>query len=135
MDVYHKVLAKLYELSGGRESVDLDLSDITKQLGYFPSRENIANQLMQEGWVTETSRKYVVRITHWGIGEAKKSAANPESDAGSVAKNATRLAAAARELLVAAEIFSDKPEKDKLAIVEKHSSELAEIIKTLRSEL
>jgi len=135
MDVYHKVLAKLYELSGGRESVDLDLSDITKQLGYFPSREGIANQLMQEGWVTETSRKYVVRITHWGIGEAKKRAANPDNDPGTIAKHGTRLATAARELLVASELFADKPQKDNLSLVEKHSKELTDIIKTLRSEL
>ncbi len=135
MDVYHKVLAKLYELSGGKETVDLDLGDITKELGYFPSREGIANQLMQEGWVTETSRKYVFRITHWGIGEAKKRAANPDSDPSTVAKNGTRLAAAARELLVAADLFADKLKKDNLDLVEKHADELSSIIKTLRSEL
>ncbi len=135
MDVYQKVLAKLYELSGGKESIDLDLSDITKQLGYFPSREGIMNQLMQEGWVTETSRKYVVRITHWGIGEAKKRAANPDSDPSTIAKHGTQLASTARELLVAAELFADKHQKDNLDIVEKHSKELADIVKTLRSEL
>jgi hypothetical protein len=135
MDVYHKVLAKLYELSEGRETVDLDLSDITKQLGYFPSRDQIAAQMMQDGWVTETARKYVVRITHWGVAEAKKTAKNAGKDSDAAKKNATRLVSNIRELLVAAELFADKLTADELKLAEKHSAEVAALIKTIRSEL
>lgn len=135
MDVYHKVLAKLYELSEGRETVDLDLSDITKQLGYFPSRDQISAQMMQDGWVTETARKYVVRITHWGIAEAKKTAKNAGKDGDAAKKSAARLVSNIRELLVAAELFADKLTADELKLAEKHSAEVAALIKTIRSEL
>ncbi len=135
MDVYHKVLAKLYELSEGRETVDLDLSDITKQLGYFPSRDQIAAQMMQDGWVTETSRRYVVRITHWGVSEAKKNAKNGGKDADKTKKDANRLVSGVRELLVAAELFADKLTGDELKLAEKHSAEVASLIKNIRSEL
>lgn len=135
MDVYHKVLAKLYEVSEGRETVDLDLSDITKQLGYFPSRDQIAAQMMQDGWVTETARKYVVRITHWGVSEAKKTAKNSGKDNDAAKKSATRLVSNVRELLVAAELFADKLSGDELKLVEKHLAEVTALAKNIRSEL
>src|SRR5690606_25119276 len=101
----------------------------------FPSRDQIAAQMMQDGWVTETSRRNVVRITHWGISEAKKSAKNAGKDADATKKNAKRLVSSVRELLVAAELFADKLTSDELKLAETHSAEIAALIKTIRAEL
>lgn len=72
MNVFHKVLLKVHEISGGKENADVDLIDLLKKEGFYSNIDNIAKQLQDEGWVTETSRKYTVRITHWGNSEAKR---------------------------------------------------------------
>jgi len=71
MDAYHKMLVKIHEAAGGRETVDVDFVEIVKREGFFPSIDDISNYLRSESWVTE-SRPNVLRLTHWGIAEVKK---------------------------------------------------------------
>lgn len=115
MDPYHKMLQKLYEVTKGRENVDVDFVDLVKKAGYFPSIDSIVSQMKKEGWVTE-SRVNVLRITHWGVAEAKKSAAGPNS-AKQVEKEAKRLLAETREFAVLLEEFIAKQSDTRLDAV------------------
>ena len=62
MDAFHKILVRIYEITGGRDSVDVDMVELTKKEGYFPSIDSITEMLKSESWVTE-SRPNTVRIT------------------------------------------------------------------------
>jgi len=115
MDPYHKMLQKLYEVTKGRENVDVDFVDLVKKAGYFPSIDSIVSQMKKEGWVTE-SRANVLRITHWGVAEAKKSATGPHSGA-QVEKDAKRLLAETREFAVLLEEFIAEQSDTRLAAV------------------
>lgn len=71
MNVYQKVLVKLYEETGGRDSKTVYLKDIVKDLGFFPSYADIKSQMSHDGWLTDGARSGEVNITHWGVREAK----------------------------------------------------------------
>lgn len=72
MDIYQQVIVKLYELTGGRESLAVDLKDLVKKLGFYGHYSSIFERLSQEGWVAEDRKADFVKITHWGIAAAKK---------------------------------------------------------------
>lgn len=116
MDAFHKILVRIYEITGGRETVDVDLVDLTKKEGYFPSIDSIAEMLKSESWVTE-SRPNVVRITHWGVAEAKKAGSVRPDAARAVERDARRLHAGSRDLGVMIEEFIADPNKDRFAAV------------------
>jgi hypothetical protein len=135
MDVYHKVLTKIYEQSGGRDSTDVDLAEMLKKEGFFPSLDNISQFLIGESWVTETAKRYVVRITHWGVAEAKKTLAGAPDKAQLIEKDSKRLISDTREFLVMLEEFSGSPEGGKFEVINKRFNEigatLAKIAKNL----
>jgi hypothetical protein len=135
MDVYHKVLAKVYEITGGKETVDVDLTDLLKREGFFPSLESISAHLNGESWVTETSRKYTVRLTHWGAAEAKKVLAGlPDTDQ-ELAKDSARLLSQSREFVIMLEEFASDPSKGKFKEVEKRFSDIGAIVERLKGNL
>ena len=72
MDIYQQVIVKIYEMTGGRESLAVDLKDLVKKLGFIGHYSSIFERLSQEGWVAEDRKADFVRITHWGIAAAKK---------------------------------------------------------------
>lgn len=72
MDVYHKVLLKLHEETGGKDSQTVDFRELVRGLGFLGSYPDIFNQMSRSGWIAESRRADVVSITHWGIKEAKK---------------------------------------------------------------
>jgi phage anti-repressor protein len=72
MDIYQQVIVKLYEVTGGKESLAVDLKDLVKKLGFYGHYSSIFERLSQEGWVAEDRKADFVRITHWGIAAAKK---------------------------------------------------------------
>ena len=41
MDVYHKILVKLYEVTGGRDSKKVDFAELLKKEGFYPSYADI----------------------------------------------------------------------------------------------
>ncbi len=136
MDLYHKILIKLYEASGGKDSQKVDFSDLVKKEGFFASYKDIYKQMNQSGWITEAGRADVVNITHWGIMEAKKTlATGGEDSTKEFEKAATRLVGNARELLVMTEEFSSKKSADSLTQVENKFDEVKSDIGKLKKYL
>jgi len=76
MDVYQKVLLKLYQVTGGKDSYTVDLKDLVKGQGFLGNYNEIFQMLNGQGWIAETPKANYVRITHWGVKEAKKSGNN-----------------------------------------------------------
>ena len=74
MDVYHRVLVKLFEETGGSDSKAVDFADLVKRMKFHANYVNIFKELSVQGWIVETGKVDWVRLTHWGIEEAKKSA-------------------------------------------------------------
>jgi phage anti-repressor protein len=99
MDVYHKVLVKLFEETGGSDSKAVDFADLIKKLGFHANYNPIFKELSVQGWIVETSKVDWVKITHWGIMEAKKSLSGEGGDADELQKDSNRLLAEARELV------------------------------------
>lgn len=130
MDTYHKVLARIYEQTGGKELVDVDLADLLKREGYFPSLEEISNHLKSEGWVTET-RQNVVRITHWGAAEAKKTGVSGSDPALAIERDGRRLLTEIRELAELTELFLARPEEERIKAVRKKFAEIEKIVSNL----
>ncbi len=60
MDVYHKVLARIYEITDGVETAEVDLQDLLKREGFYPSLQSISEHLTNESWFKETQHKFVV---------------------------------------------------------------------------
>lgn len=135
MNVFHKVLVKIFEISGGKEKEDVDLIDLTKREGFFSNIDNISKQLQDEGWIAESSPQYTVRITHWGIAEAKRVLSDSPDKVNEVEKLSARFTGEARELLVMVEEFGAGPEKGRLDNIDKRLSSLIERSKAIRSHL
>lgn len=135
MNVFHKVLVKIYEITGGKDSVEVDLVDLLKKEGFFPSIDSISRQLLDESWVTEAGRKHVIKITHWGVSEAKRVMTNSPDKITEVEKNSTRLLNEARELVIMLEEFATKPEPRKLERIDKRIAEMGDRLKVIRQHL
>ena len=134
MDTYHKMLGKVYEACGGRETVDVDFVEIAKREGYFPSIDDIVSHLKAESWVTE-SRANIVRMTHWGIAEAKKSGGERPDAARAIERDTNRLVSAARDLSVLAEEFGTDAKSERFKAVESKFGEMLELVRSIRSVL
>jgi hypothetical protein len=128
MDVFHKILLKVYEITGGRENAQADLTDLLKREGFLASIDNINDHLCGEGWVTGTDRQYVVRMTHWGVAEAKRTLADAPDKNSVISKDAARLLSSTRELVIMLEEFSADPSQDKFKVLEKRFSDLGGIV-------
>jgi hypothetical protein len=135
MNVYHKVLTRIFEITGGKDSVDVDLIELLKKEGFYSNIDNIEKQLLDDGWVSETKRKHTIRITHWGGAEAKRVLNDSPDRVNEVEKNSNRMLAEGRELLIMLEEFVSGPEVKKLDNIEKRISELSERAKAVRSHL
>jgi hypothetical protein len=135
MDVYHKVLAKIYEITGGRDTVDVDLNDLLKREGFFANIQGIAEHLSSEGWVTETARRYTVRMTHWGVAEAKRTKADLPDRVQLLEKDSGRLLSSSREFVIMLEEFAAGPSKEKFETIDKRFADLGAIVERLKSNL
>lgn len=80
MDVYHKVLTKLFDVTGGKESQVVDFKDLVKKMEFHGNYGDIFEQLSREGWIAESKKANFVSITHWGVAEAKKCGPPDKSD-------------------------------------------------------
>ena len=131
MDVYHKILARVYKDSGGQESVRVDFGEILKQDGFLANIEQISSHMIKEGWITESDRKHHVQITHWGVAEAKKAARGVPDSSKSIEKDCSALISGAKELTVMCEEFAGAPSKKKLNEIEKRIGDFGKIIERL----
>lgn len=132
MDTYHKVLAIIFEETGGDELVDVDLAALLKKAGYLPSLDEICSHLKAESWVTE-SRPNIVRITHWGVAEAKKAGSARPDAARALERDSRRLLAETREFGVVIEEFLANPGSEKLNGLRKKFAEMESIVSRLTS--
>lgn len=132
MDTYHKVLAIILEETGGDDLVDVDLTLLLKKAGYLPSLDEICNHLKAESWVTE-SRPNVVRITHWGVAEAKKAGSVRPDAARVLERDSRRLLSETREFGVVIEEFLADPSSEKLSGLRKKFSEMESIVSRITS--
>ena len=135
MNVFHKVLVKIFELTGGKDNVEVDLVELLKKEGFFPSIDSISRQLLDESWITEGSRKNTCKITHWGVAEARRVLSNAPDKVNEVEKESTRLLTEVRGLIIMLEEFATKPDSKKFDGIEKRISELADRSKAIRQHL
>jgi hypothetical protein len=135
MDVFHKVLTRIYEQTGGRESQEVDLFELLKAEGFFPSRESIKDHLSTEGWITDSSRPNHIRITHWGMAEAKKAMADPEASGSGLDRHTTRLLAATRDFSIEVGEFVAKPNGTTIKPVEDRISEINNLLAKIKGQL
>lgn len=134
MDTFHKILVKVFEADGGKGTVDIDLVEIIKREGYFPSADQIVSHLKAESWVTD-SRDSLVRLTHWGIAEAKKVGSAKPDAARIVERESNRLLAETRSLSVVIEEFIADPTPAKLKSVDAKYGEMGEIVKRVKEAM
>ena len=135
MDVYHKVLTRLFKDSGGKETVKVDMGDILKQEGFFPSRDEISGRMVEEGWITESDAKYVVYLTHWGIAEAKRTLSDVPDNSRALEKDSKQLISTAREFVVMTEEFAGEPTKSRLSVIEKRCAELGDLVSRVKANM
>jgi hypothetical protein len=135
MDVYHRVLVKLYEITGGRESEAADLKELVKKEGYLGSYVQIKEHLSSQSWITETSRPESVKITHWGIKEAKNSQSGDGDGSQALKKEANRLIADTRELIIFLEELANDVSKENIQKAEKKLVEINTAIQKLKSSV
>jgi len=131
MDVYHKILTRIYEVTQGKDSVEVDLNELLKQEGFYSNIDNISQHLTTESWVTETPRPRVVKITHWGTAEAKRVLTNTPDVQRERSKDANRLLGEARELIIMLEEFAEAPSQPHFKTIETKFEELNEIMTRL----
>jgi hypothetical protein len=113
MDVYHKVLTRVFKDSGGKETVKVDMGEILKQEGFFASRDEIGARMIEEGWITEADAKYLVYLTHWGVAEAKKTLKNVPDNSRALERDSKQLISTAKEFVVMSEEFAaSRPNRD-----------------------
>ncbi|NNE66952.1 MAG: hypothetical protein HKN33_10350 [Pyrinomonadaceae bacterium] len=118
MNVYQKVLIRLYEETGGRDSKAVPLKDIVKELGFLPSYEEIFNRMSGDGWITETSHTDEVNITPWGVREARKVEKGGGDNTREVEKSSNKIKSEVKELLVMTEELAEKATDERLKAVE-----------------
>lgn len=135
MDAYHFVLTKLYEAAGGKDSKPVDFRDLLKQIGYYSSYADIFERLSREGWIAEDEKRpHHVRITHWGISEAKRSlSAKSEPDLGELKKSLNQAISTTKEFLILLESFDNS--KESLAQIENKLKEISDLITKIKSNI
>ncbi len=135
MDLYHKVLLKIYEATGGRDSLAVNLKEIVKDEGFFGSYQDIFQQLSRQGWIAETRRADEVKLTHWGIKEIKNTTeeGKPASDIERAKqKQAEKFLADAKNLSIIAEELKSNISENNIGKAGKKLKELNEILSSLK---
>jgi hypothetical protein len=135
MDVYHRVLARLYEVTDGKDSKTVDFKDLVKSLGFLGNYPDIFERLSGSGWIAEDKKADFVRITHWGVLEVKKSPVAVNPPGSNLKGDSNKAIAEARELGLLLEIFAGDASKDNLTAVERKIDNLKTVINQIKSNL
>jgi hypothetical protein len=135
MDVYHKVLSKLYQITDGKDSQAVDLKDLVKNLGFLGSYNDILQQLSGQGWIAETPKINYVRITHWGVNEIKSTANNQPDNTLVIRREVNRLVAETKQFSIMLEGFAMNTTKENFDQVEKKLNDLTAAIGKLKSSI
>ena len=135
MDVYHKVLLKLYQVTGGKDSLTVDLKDLVKNQGFLGNYNDIFQILSGQGWISETPKLHFVRITHWGVKEIKKTSGNEPDNAQILQKETARITSETKQFLILLDEFSSNASKENFAQIENKISEINAAIGKLKSSI
>ena len=135
LDLYHKVLSKLYEVTGGKESQIIDLKDLVKTQGFLGSYHDIFQFLSVQGWIMETAKADYVKITHWGVKEAKRSLISEPESGGNIQIEAAALVRKVKEFSITAGEFAEDISEEKFKQVEKNLDELKMIVVSIKSQI
>ncbi len=135
MDVYHRVLVKLFEVTGGKETETIDLKELVKKEGFLGSYPDIMQHLSRQSWITETPRPGIVTITHWGVKEAKKSHTSGDNTAKTISREINRLISETRELIKIFEDLANDPSMEDIVKAEKKMGEINTAIQKLKSSV
>lgn len=135
MDVYHKVLVKLFEATGGRDTQTVDLKELVKSEGFLGNYNDIFQLLSGKGWIAETMRADAVKITHWGVKEARKSQSGVPDNSFAVKRETNKMISSVKELLILIDEFASDTSKGNLAQVEKKLSEVDSVIDKLKQHI
>ena len=135
MDVYRKVLLKIYQVTGGKDSQLVDLKDLVKNLGFLGNYNDIFQKLSGQGWIAETPKLNYVKITHWGVKEANKASSYEPNTAQVVKKEATRLIGEAKLFLILLEEFSSDASERNFVQMQKKLDDINSAIKKLYANI
>lgn len=126
---------KLYDVTGGKESETVDLKELVKKEGYLGSYPQIKEHLSGQSWITETARVDAVKITHWGVKEAKNSQTGGSDNTQVVKKEITRTIADTRELVIFLEELAADVSAENISKAEKKLGEINSAIQKLKSSV
>lgn len=132
MDVYHKILFQLYQVTGGRDSQTVDFKDLVKGQGFLGNYGDIFQMLSGQGWIIETPKADFVKITHWGVKEARKSESGAPDASQIVKKEANRLIAETKQFLISLEDFAADSSSENFGRLEKKLNEINAAIGKLK---
>ncbi len=133
MDVYHKVLLNLYNVTGGKDSQTVDLKDLVKSHGFLGNYNDIFQMLSGQGWIAETPKANYVKITHWGVKEVKKSDNDEPFAAQTAKKEMVRVVSDTKLFLIMLEEFASDMSKENFGQIEKKLNEIIAAISKLKS--
>ncbi len=132
MDVYYKFIAKIYEETGGNEAQVIDLVDLVKREGFYGSYNDLFKELSSRGWIAETSKPDWIKITHWGVREAKR-AQSGEDFTQTLQREANLLLSEAQEFTVLIEEFIKDSSNDNFVSVEKKIADINKAFSNLKA--
>lgn len=135
MDVYHKVLLKLYDVTGGKDSVTTDLKDLVKNQGFLGNYDDIFQMLSGQGWIAETPKLNFVKITHWGVKEVQKAGGNQPDKSQILKKEAARIISETKQWLILMEEFSSDPSEGSFLQAERKFNEINAAIGKLKTNI
>jgi hypothetical protein len=138
MDVYQKVLLKLYDVTGGSDSQTADLKELVKGLGFLGNYPDIFKELSRHAWIAETRRPDVVLMTHWGIKEAKKvgGGGGEVSEAVKiVSKETERLKSDTKQFIIMLDEFAANKSKESFKSLENVFGQLADAIGKIKTNV
>ncbi len=138
MDVYQRVLVKLYEVTGGKDSQTVDLKELVKGLGFLGNYPDIFKQLSRQGWIAETRRSDVVSITHWGIKEAKKAGVSSGGESESlkiVSRETERLKSDVKQFSIMLDEFSANKSKESFQSLENVFGQLVDAVGKIKDNV
>ncbi len=135
LDLYHKVLAKLFEVTEGKQTQIIDLKDLVKNQGFLGSYHDIFQFLSIQGWIMETSKADYVKITHWGVKEAKKTQSGLPDASQELKSEAEKLVKNVKDLLITAEEFAAKTSEGNFNYLENKVDEIKSAINRLKNNI
>lgn len=132
MDVYHKILQKLYEETGGKNSQIVDFKNLVKKEGFNGTYPEIFKFLSEQSWIVESSKPDFVQITHWGVKEVKNFQSGVDKSTKLLKDETKKLMSTAKEFLIILDEFASNYSADDFSQVEKKFIEIKSAIDRLK---